>query len=182
VRYTDSEIISIPPDGRPEEEQPRWRRDFPIDWPQDDYVARRDFTKFLVLTSFAFSVGQLWIVAKNFLRSRQGKPPIRQIAAAGTIPVGGTMQFSYPNAHDNCLLMRLGENEYVAYNQACTHLSCPVKPEQSTGTLHCPCHNGRFEMSTGRALSGPPRRPLTAITLDVRSDGIYAVGVEERTA
>src|SRR5579875_3286117 len=31
---------------------PAWRQDFPIDWPQDHYVARRDFTKFLVLTAF----------------------------------------------------------------------------------------------------------------------------------
>ena len=53
--------ITIPPDGRPPEVQPAWRRDFPIDWPQDQYVARRDFSKFMVLTSLAFFVGQVWI-------------------------------------------------------------------------------------------------------------------------
>src|SRR5919112_1168465 len=57
--------LSVPPDGRAYHEQPQWRNDFPIDWPQDELVARRDFTKFLVLTSFAFAVGQVWIVAEN---------------------------------------------------------------------------------------------------------------------
>lgn len=55
--------MTMAPDGRPAAEQPRWRQDFPIDAAQDEYVARRDFTKFMVLTSLAFAVGQLWIVA-----------------------------------------------------------------------------------------------------------------------
>ena len=33
------------PDGLPVEQQPKWRRDFPIDWPQDEYVSRRDLVK-----------------------------------------------------------------------------------------------------------------------------------------
>ena len=49
----DPEQVTMPPDFRPLELQPAWRQDFPIDWPQDQYVARRDFMKFLVLTSLA---------------------------------------------------------------------------------------------------------------------------------
>jgi hypothetical protein len=60
----NKEQVTTPPDGRPLAEQPEWRRDFPIDTPQDNYVARRDFTKFLVLTSGAFAVGQVWIAGK----------------------------------------------------------------------------------------------------------------------
>src|SRR5215213_6747234 len=74
--------LSIPPDGRPYHDQPQWRNDFPIDWPQDEFVARRDFTKFLVLTSFAFVVGHAWIVLENFLRKRRGQLPVTRIAAA----------------------------------------------------------------------------------------------------
>ena len=55
----ERETLSIPPDGRPLAEQPAWRQDFPIDWPQDEYVGRRDFVKFLTMTSLAFVVGQL---------------------------------------------------------------------------------------------------------------------------
>jgi Rieske Fe-S protein len=181
MRHSENDIISIPPDGRPESEQPQWRRDFPIDWPQDEYVARRDFTKFLMLTSFAFMVGQFWIVLQNFLRTRQGRPPIREIASLASLPIGATHIFDYPNRHDNCLLVRTGEDRFIAYSQSCTHLSCPVQPRPESNTLHCPCHEGTFDMATGRPISGPPRRPLTRVTLEIRGEKIYATGIEERT-
>ena len=70
---TRRETISVlPTAGRCE--QPAWRQDFPIDWPQDHYVERRDFVKFLTLTSLAFVVGQFWIAGQNWLRGRQ-RPP-----------------------------------------------------------------------------------------------------------
>src|SRR4051812_41534733 len=43
----DPELIKRPPDGRALHFQPQWRKDSPIDWPQDHCVARRDFAKFL---------------------------------------------------------------------------------------------------------------------------------------
>src|SRR5690348_1962168 len=78
--------ITLPPDGRPHEVQPAWRKDFPIDWPQDQYVARRDFAKFMVLTSLAFAVGQVWIGIQNFVRRRAGKPAIARIASLDEVP------------------------------------------------------------------------------------------------
>ena len=51
------EQITIAPNHAPADEQPAWRQDFPIDWPQDLYVERRDFVKFLVMTSGAFLSG-----------------------------------------------------------------------------------------------------------------------------
>src|SRR5436190_14647041 len=98
--------MTIPPDGRTEAEQPRWRQDFPIDWPQDHYISRRDFTKFMVLTSLAFTAGQFWIVVQNYLRMRRGELPLIKIAAVDEVPVGGAVTFAYPEAHDSCLLLR----------------------------------------------------------------------------
>ena len=74
------EEITIPPDFRPSEAQPAWRQDFPIDWPQDLYVERRDFLKFMVLTSAAFTAGQLWIAAENWYRRQSGRLPVLRIA------------------------------------------------------------------------------------------------------
>src|SRR5690606_1913178 len=65
-RLDQDEYITIAPDGRPMAQQPAWRQDFPIDWPQDHYVERRDFMKFMVLTSAALAVGQFWIAAENW--------------------------------------------------------------------------------------------------------------------
>src|SRR5690606_34576024 len=43
----EGETITKAPNWQPMENQPQWRRDFPVDWPQDHYVARRDFMKFM---------------------------------------------------------------------------------------------------------------------------------------
>jgi Rieske Fe-S protein len=180
VSRRDPDELTIAPDGRPMAEQPLWRKDFPIDVPQDQYVARREFTKFLALTSVAFAAGQAWILGKSWGR-RRGAFPQAEIARIGDLAIGGTQQFEYPGPGQPKLLVRLGEREFVAFDQRCTHLSCPVVPQFDRGRLHCPCHNGNFDLATGRPLSGPPRRPLPRVELELRGDRIFATGVTERT-
>ena len=177
----EREQITIPPDFAPVESQPVWRQDFPIDWPQDQYVERRDFVKFLVLTSAAFTAGQFWIALENWYRKRRGQPVVRRIGSVDELAVGGAVSFTYPDEHEPCLLVRLTDGEFVAFNQKCTHLSCAVIPRPDERSFFCPCHEGRFDLRTGEPTAGPPRRPLTRIVLDFRGREIYAVGVEERT-
>ncbi len=176
----EREAISTP-DSRSMEEQPRWRQDFPIDWPQDHYVSRRDFTKFMVLTSLAFAVGQFWIAARNFLRRRKGEAPLLQIATVDQLPVGAAITFAYPGEHDSCVLVRPDDKTLVAFSQKCTHLSCAVVPRPERGCFHCPCHEGFFDLVTGEPIAGPPRRPLPKINLEVKGGVIYATGVEVKT-
>jgi nitrite reductase/ring-hydroxylating ferredoxin subunit len=177
----DPEVISRPPDGRPLHHQPQWRKDFPIDWPQDIYVARRDFAKFMVITSLAFVIGQFWIGLQNTWRRRRGTPPIRKIASLAALPIGETLVFQYPQAHDDCILVRTKDGQLLAYSQKCTHLSCAVIPDPEKSCIRCPCHEGLFDLATGRNIAGPPPRPLPRVTLTVRGDDIYATGVEWRT-
>jgi Rieske Fe-S protein len=177
----DREQVTIAPDFAPSSAQPAWRQDFPIDWPQDLYVERRDFMKFMVLTSAAFTLGQLWIGLQNWYRQRSGQPPVQRIAAADDVAVGAAIGFTYPDEHEPCLLVRVTETEFVAFGQKCTHLSCAIIPQPAEGSFYCPCHEGRFDLRTGAPTAGPPRRPLTRIVLEMRGRDIYAVGVEERT-
>jgi Rieske Fe-S protein len=170
----------LTPDGHAPEDQPKWRRDFPIDVPEDNFVARRDFTKFMVLISASFVAGQAWIALKT-LGGRRGEPGPVAIARVNDLPVGGAAVFSFPEQHDTCLLVRSGEHEFLAYSNKCSHLSCAVIPDVESGRLLCPCHHGSFDLATGRPLAGPPRRPLARITLEVRDGTVYATGVEERT-
>src|SRR5262245_47560646 len=92
----DAEQVTIAPDWRPMEVQPAWRTDFPIDWPQDHYVERRDFMKFMVLTSFAFTVGQFWIAAQDWWRRRRSASPGIRLASLSDVPVGAARTFAYP--------------------------------------------------------------------------------------
>ena len=177
----DREQITIPPDFRPPDAQPAWRQDFPIDWPQDLYVERRDFMKFMVLTSAAFTAGQFWIAAQNWYRHHTGQLPMQRIISVDDIAVGDAVAFTYPDEHEPCLLLRLSTSEFVAFSQKCTHLSCAVVPRPSEQSFFCPCHEGRFDLRTGTPTAGPPRRPLTRVVLDIRGRDIYAVGIEERT-
>lgn len=158
----------------------QWRKDFPIDWPEDHFVARRDFTKFMVLTSFAFLVGQAWIVVQNWLRERRGEPAMQRIASLSDVPVGRFLLFDYPEEHDSCILVRMAEDRFVAFSQKCTHLSCAVVPELERMRFFCPCHVGAFDLESGRPIAGPPRRPLPQVRLEIVNDSIYAAGIDLR--
>lgn len=180
-RTRDVEDVTVAPDQRPIEQQPRWRQDFAIDWPEDNYIARRDFAKFLVLTSGAFVAGQAWIAARSLVRDKNAPPPRVKIGTLSALPPGSVAMFAYPQPHDPCLLIHMRSGELLAYSQKCTHLSCAVVPKLEEGVLHCPCHEGYFDMVTGRNIAGPPPRPLPIIELEVAGDDIFAVGVKERT-
>src|SRR4051795_3209489 len=96
----DREQVTIAPDFAPASAQPAWRQDFPIDSPQDVYVERRDFMKFLVLTSAAFTLGQVWIGVQNWYRKRRGQPGVQRVASQDDLAVGAAMTFTYPDAHE----------------------------------------------------------------------------------
>ena len=159
---------------------PKWREDFPVDLADDNFIARRDFGRFLVLTSFAFVVGQAWIGVQNFLRKRRGEPPVMLVEGASELPVGGALSFGYPTEDDRCLVVRTDKG-WLAYSASCTHLACGVRPDAAAGRLHCPCHHGYFELETGAPLAGPPRRPLPRIRLEDRFGKIHAVGIERES-
>ena len=154
-----------------------WREEFSVHAADERYVTRRQFGKFLVLTSLGMFVGNLWILARSLWRSEQGFP-LTRVANASDLPVPGAKVFHYPGPHDPCLLMRTAEGTLVAYSQKCTHLSCAVFPSDDGTKLECPCHEGYFSAADGRVLQGPPPRPLPRIVLEVNGDAVWATGVD----
>jgi len=167
------------PDKIPLPLQPHWRQDFPTDVPEDDHVARRDFVKFLVLTSGAFVAGQCWIAVAA--RRETGPLPRLRVTSVAELEAKRAVEFRYPDEHEPCLALCLGPGRYVAYGQKCSHLACAVVPHLDKGELHCPCHNGFFEVREGRPVAGPPRRPLPLVRLEVQDGVVYATGFEPRT-
>jgi nitrite reductase/ring-hydroxylating ferredoxin subunit len=178
MRLENPDQISTAPDGRPTDLQPKWRQAFAIDWPQDEYRSRRDFTKLLGLTSLAFVVGQMWIVLLSWLKGTGKAADAMELATVGELPVGGAKLFHYPTPLDPCLLVRVSDNEFVAFGQKCTHLSCPVIPRVQEGIFYCPCHAGAFDLKSGFPIAGPPRRPLPRVSITVRDGKILATQAE----
>src|SRR5215475_2950794 len=106
-------------------EAPLWQDEFPVFTADERYVNRRQFTKFLTLTSFAMLAGNLWILARSLVR-RSPSYAAQPVARLGEIPVGGVKLFTFPTAEDACILVRTAPDSYVAFSQKCTHLSCAV--------------------------------------------------------
>jgi len=63
----------------------------------------------------------------------------------------------------------------VAYSAICTHLGCIVAFDDLSGTILCPCHDGRFNPANGSVVSGPPPSPLPPITVKTEKDQIFLV-------
>jgi Rieske Fe-S protein len=160
------------------EREPLWREELSVFTSDERYVGRRQFAKFLVLTSLGMFVGNLWLLAKSLLRRPAPAAPQHPVARLAELPVGGAKRFSYPGPDDHCLLVRYAEDRVVAYSQRCTHLSCAVVYDRSSQRLACPCHHGFFAIEDGRVLQGPPPRPLPRVKLEQRGDLLVAVGME----
>lgn len=157
--------------------KPLWAEEFSIHAAEDRYVLRRQFTKFLTLTSFAMLVGNGWIWVRS-LFGRADSFPELPVANSSDVPPGGVKLFRYPTEQDPCIMIRKPDGQLVAYSQKCTHLSCAVYYAKEHNRLECPCHEGYFSVDTGRVLQGPPPRPLPRISLSERNGQIVATGVD----
>lgn len=160
---------------------PLWRDEFSVFTADERYVNRRQFTKFLTLTSFGMLAGNLWILARS-LFSRAPSYPAQTVAALDELPVGGVKLFAYPAPQDPCILIRTGADSYAAYSQKCTHLSCAVYYERESNRLECPCHKGFFSVETGSPVQGPPQRPLPRVELARSGGQLVAIRMEGENA
>lgn len=157
--------------------RPLWREDFSVHAAEDNYVLRRQFTKFLTLTSAGMLAGNIWIFLRSLFDWPHRQYPQTTVARSSEIAAGGVKLFRYPTENDPCILVRTPAGKLVAYSQKCTHLSCAVYYSAANNRLECPCHEGYFAIETGRVLQGPPPRPLPRIELEQRGEEIVAVGI-----
>ena len=157
--------------------EPIWKRDFPYESAGEDEVTRREFARFLVAGAGAMAVGNVGIAAWTQLRTiNTGEP--RELLALEDVAVGDTYLFRYPTDADPAILLRIADQEVVAFSQKCTHLGCVVYFEAEEDRWHCPCHEGNFEPRTGEVISGPPPRALGRIDVEIRDDTIWALGYQ----
>jgi nitrite reductase/ring-hydroxylating ferredoxin subunit len=146
---------------------------------RDAMVTRRDFLRLMATVSGGMCVGTGAIAAGVFPRHGEGGGEPRLISR--TLPEGEALAFNYPTPDDPAIAVRLESGELVGYSSVCTHLACGVIWRKDDGELFCPCHDGKFDPKTGSPTGGPPKRPLPAIALEERADGIYAVGTKKNS-
>ena len=157
---------------------PKWAEDFSIESNKEANVSRRDFIRFLGLVSFGLFAGTVGVFLKSLFDRETTPITSVKIAELNTIAIGESSTFMIPGKKEPGIIVRLSENQYVAYGQKCTHLQCPVLWNKEAKKLLCPCHNGAFAVEDGHVLYGPPERPLPQLALEVKGDGIYFVGVK----
>lgn len=168
---------STKPDRRPGDGGPVWAEEFSVHAGEDAYVQRRQFTKFLVLTSVGMVAGNGWIWLKALTAGERSQWPEAVVGRASDVQPGSVRFFSYPTQADPCILVRRSNGEFTAFSQKCTHLSCAVYYAADRDRLECPCHEGYFSAADGRVLQGPPPRPLPQVKLERRGDDLVATGM-----
>lgn len=162
--------------------RPLWAEEFSVHGAEDAYVLRRQFTKFLVLTSLGMATGNAWIWMRSLFAAPHPEHAEAVVASAADVPAGGVKLFAYPTPADPAILVRRPNGSLVAYSQKCTHLSCAVYYSAEQDRLECPCHEGYFAIDTGRVLQGPPPRPLPRIRVEERDGAIVATGIDVQGA
>jgi Rieske Fe-S protein len=135
-------------------------------------ITRRGFHKWFGTASILALAGAL---AAYWQKHKPGYP-IKTIAQAEEIPVGGSKIFTYPADDRPCFLLRPAEDTYVAFSRLCTHHTCPVFYQPADHIFTCPCHGGIFSATNGTVLDGPPPKPLPQLILERRGNDIVATG------
>lgn len=142
---------------------------------EDAPITRRDYLRMLVTISGGLLAGTAAVAFGVF--RRRDLDAATEVLVARSMEPGDATRFRFPTDEDPAIAMRLADGALVAYSSVCTHLSCTVLWNLEEERLDCPCHDGTFDASDGRVLTGPPPRALPRIELVERPDGIYAVGM-----
>ena len=172
---------STTPDGS-HQNLPLWRKHFPVDTEEDAAHTRRQFVGGLAVAGGAVVCGQAALhgVVDDSADETgfQTHGPLVLEKTFSDLRDGEAVLFHYPDPHSPCLLVRQAD-QIVAFSQKCTHLACPVIPDVDAGKFVCPCHKGAFDLQTGAAVSGPPRKPLPKVRIARSDDGtLTATGIQ----
>ncbi|QNL47993.1 Rieske (2Fe-2S) protein [Olivibacter sp. SDN3] len=156
------------------EKIPNWKSDFPIESDNATHVGRREFAKFLALFSGALALTNGVIVVRSLLFPTKPLVGEHFVCNETEVPIGKMFQFEIKGSKViPYILIHLAENEWRAFEQKCTHLTCAVRYREDLQKIECPCHHGFFSADTGEVLQGPPPRRLPQLEVVAKEGKIY---------
>ncbi|MFE0137609.1 Rieske (2Fe-2S) protein [Streptomyces sp. NPDC059037] len=89
------------------------------------------------------------------------------LAKTSEIPVGGGKIFKA----EGVVVTQPTKGEFKAFSNRCTHKQCPVTSIEG-GTINCPCHGSKFDITDGSVKASPAPAPLPATEISVDGDSI----------
>ncbi len=135
---------------------------------------RRKFIDlFLGGSLFGTFIAFLYPIISYLLPTKQTEVVIKKITAAklGELAPNTSKIFKFGTSPG--ILINTSDGELRSFSAICTHLTCTVIYESDAGTILCPCHNGRFDLS-GNVVSGPPPAPLESYNVEISGEDIVA--------
>lgn len=153
--------------------------------PSSDISRRKFFTSMTMFLGGVISSVLGWNVGRYFISPiwQQKKESFIEVVPLEALPKGTPVNVNYVQRKMdgwmaveglNTVWLSRGENnEITAFSPKCTHLGCPYRWDEETGTFVCPCHTAVFS-KTGEVISGPPPRPLDRFPVKIE-DGIVMI-------
>jgi Rieske Fe-S protein len=135
-------------------------------------MKRRNFINYFLGGSLAGTIiAFLYPVISFILPTKQTEAVIKKTTASKVGELAPNTYKIFKFGTTPGILINTSEGELKAFSGICTHLTCTVMYESDTGTILCPCHNGRFDLS-GNVVSGPPPSPLESYSVEISGEDI----------
>jgi Rieske Fe-S protein len=89
------------------------------------------------------------------------------LAKVSEIPVGGGRIIGDAQV----VVTQPSAGTFACFSAICTHAGCTVA-DVSNGTINCPCHGSRFNITDGSVAGGPAPRGLAQVAVTIDGDTV----------
>lgn len=127
-------------------------------------VERREFlTQSLVLVGGCMCSAMLLGCETDVLKSSNIAIQFDVANETALAQVGNAVKktFEGQNGGRPVLIIRKADDEFLVFSTVCTHEACEVEtPKPNDADIQCLCHGSRFNVATGKVVTGPAPAPL----------------------
>ncbi len=90
------------------------------------------------------------------------------LASTSDVPVGGGKILT----DKKIVITQPQSGAFHAFSAVCTHAGCTVG-SVTGGTINCPCHGSKFNVTNGSVVNGPAASPLPPVSIKVQGSSIF---------